>query len=466
MSEAIVPFRRDEQQETSSRPSWPLRLMRLHFALAGLGLLLAALGLGFYVYTNDLDRLDLGWSLRIQQAGDAYEPSTQMQILAVLALSVGAVMELRAVNALRRDERGGLAAYLGAAGLLLGLPAAVVLWQMEPDLPAISPDTAQKVVRAIAVLFVVQSLLALWYLERLLHRRHPAPGTAPSTGTRPLRMIGGVALVVWLALIGGLAITLAVMTGWIERPVDTPEPGELLYATTFDRIGAEWDLYTGRDAAEIVPVGDMEADAQVPGALDGSTLRITYGSPYTNEVVFSSLDRTYSDFDMRVTSQMLSGPVDNQFGVIFRYRDLDNYYGVMISGDGYYSLVKMRDGTLEKVSEWGTSDMVRQGTEPNEIRIVAIGDQFQFFINGQLMPLCFKGENATSMWLDDQCYTDEARYTYQDDDFSQGQIALVAGHSIDTSDSVVVAFDDLIIVGPQPDLAPPPATAGADEIGT
>lgn len=470
MFEASVPLHRNERQEASVRASWPLRLMRLHFVLAGLGLLLGALGLGWYVYTNDLDRLDLGWSLRIQQAGDAYAPGTQMQVLAVLALAVGAVMELRAVNALRRDERGGLAVYLGAAGLLLGLPVAAILWQLEPDLPAISPGTAQQGLRVVAGLAVAQSLLALWYLARLLRRRDSAPETASMAATHPLRRIGIVALALWFLLIALLAGALAVMTGWIERPVDTPAPGQLLYATTFDRADAEWDLYSGRDAAEIAPVSDVEADAQQAGALDGSTLRITYGSPYTNEVVFSALDRTFGDFDVRVTSQMLSGPLDNQFGVIFRYRDLDNYYGFLIGGDassqGWYALVKMRDGVLDFVSNWGPSDVVRPGTMPNEIRVVAVGDQFQFYVNGQIMPLCFKGANVTSMWLDDQCYTDEARFTYKDADFAQGQIALVAGHSIDTSDSVVVAFDDLVIVGPQPDLALPVVTPEAGEAGS
>jgi hypothetical protein len=459
MSEAIVPFHRSERQESTARASWPLRLMRLHFAVAGLGLLLSALVLGWYVYTNDLDRLGIDWSLRIEQAGDAYEPGTQTQVLLVVLLAVGGLLEMRALSALRHVERGTLATYLGAAGLLLGLPVAALLWSMEPDLPAIAPETAQNILRVIAVLFVAQSLLAVWYLVRLARRSDPAPEVASPAADRSLRRVGVPAIALWLVLIAGLALALAVLTGWIERPVETPEPGQLLYATTFDRADAEWDLYTGRDAAEFVPVSGLDEVAQQYGALDGTALRITYGSPYTNEVVFSALDRTFSDFDARVTAQMLSGPLDNQFGVIFRYRDLDNYYGFLIGGDasnqGWYALVKMQDGILEFVSNWGPSEAVRPGTAPNEIRIVGVGDQFQFYVNDQVMPLCLKGENATSMWLNDECYTDESRYIFEDGDFTQGQIALSAGHSIDTSDSVVVAFDDLVIVGPQPDLAQP-----------
>ncbi|WP_119072623.1 hypothetical protein [Aggregatilinea lenta] len=466
MSEAIVPFHRNERTEGSVRASWPLRLMRLHFALVGLGLLLVSLGWGWYVYTNDLDRLDVGWSLRIRQAGDVYEPGTQAQLLEIVALAVLAVVELRAVNGLRHAERGGLATSLGAAGLLLGLPAAVFLWGAEPDLPVISPDLAQQVLRVAAVLLAAQSLLAAWYFVRLARRRVPAPEVANPAATSALRRIAIVAVALWFVLIAGLALALAVMTDWIERPVETPAPGDLLYATTFDRAEAEWDLYAGRDAAEVVPVSALDTDAPLVGALDGSALRITYGSPYTNEVVFSALDRTFSDFDARVTAQMLSGPLDNQFGIIFRYRDLDNYYGFLIGGDatnqGWYTLVKMQDGVLEFISNWGPSEAVRPDTAPNEIRVVGMGDQFQFYVNGQIMPLCFKGENATSMWLDDECYTDDVRYTYQDGDFTQGQIALAAGHSIDTSDAVTVAFDDLVIVGPQPDLAPPAADTATD----
>ena len=203
--------------------------------------------------------------------------------------------------------------------------------------------------------------------------------------------------------------------------------------------------------------GDLAALAEDRAVLppDDPLLVISYGSPITNENVFSALDRKFNDMDLRVTARQIAGPDDNQFGVVFRYKDLDNYYAFLISSDGYYSLVKRQGGAPEVISDWGATAVVRQGQVTNEIRIVALGDAFRFFINGEAMPLCLKGENALSMWdpsQPGQCYTGDLTYIYRDTDFAQGRIALTAGSSVDLSGDIVVGFDDLIIIGPDPDI--------------
>ncbi len=75
--------------------------------------------------------------------------------------------------------------------------------------------------------------------------------------------------------------------------------------------------------------------------LAGNVLWIKYGSGLSDEVVWSTLDRKFSDLDLRVTMQQIAGPVDeNQYGVVFRYRDAENFYVFRITSDGYYSLAK------------------------------------------------------------------------------------------------------------------------------
>jgi hypothetical protein len=67
------------------------------------------------------------------------------------------------------------------------------------------------------------------------------------------------------------------------------------------------------------------------------------------------------------------------------------------------------------------------------------------------MPLCLKGENKNSMWIGPgECLTDELRYVYRDSAFKQGRIALAAGTIYGSE--VQVAFDDLVVVGPDPDV--------------
>ena len=67
-------------------------------------------------------------------------------------------------------------------------------------------------------------------------------------------------------------------------------------------------------------------------------------------MVWSALDRKFSDMDLRVIAQLMAGPVDqNQFGVIFRYRDAQNFYMFRITSDGYYLLAKVENGLQDKV---------------------------------------------------------------------------------------------------------------------
>jgi hypothetical protein len=309
----------------------------------------------------------------------------------------------------------------------------------------------------LAAIFIAQAVLALWYLVRLSSGSVRRTLSAPDAVYSPLRRVRVAGIGLWLLALAGLGLALAVVTDVIELPLARPEPGELLYATSFEDFNDEWDVYAGRDSAQVVPVADLEQTAETTfPLLAGDTLVISYGSPYSNEVVFSSVDRKFNDLDLRVTAQQIAGPDDNQFGVLFRYHDLDNYYAFMISGDGYYSLVKYQDGQLEKISDWGKSNAIRQGIAANEIRVVANADEFMFYINGELVPLCLRGENRTSMWLPgDQpgvCYTDDVTYIYKDDDFKQGRVALAAGTSSTYGDTVTVAFDDLSIVGSDPSM--------------
>jgi hypothetical protein len=264
-----------------------------------------------------------------------------------------------------------------------------------------------------------------------------------------LRRLGWVAVSLGLVATLALGLGLAVATDWLyELPVPRPQPGELLYATSFDAFNDEWDLYPGRDSVQVEVPDGGEADVG-SGLASDMALVIRYGSGVSEQVVWSVLDRKFSDFDLRVTARLLDGPVDqNQYCAAFRYRDERNLYIFCITADGYYSLAKVRGGVQEKVSDWGMTSAIRLGAMPNEIRVVGQGDEFRFFVNGESALLCLKGENLNSMWIGPGVCVDGGTLTdvYRDGTFVQGRIALAAG-TIDGS-AVAVAFDDLLIVGP------------------
>lgn len=467
MTETIRPFHLTADQPESVRSGsawWTLRVMLLHFTLTGIALFMGALVLVGLVY-SDLSKIDLSAGLRIANPGDIYARDTQIRLAGVVALALLSLIPFRAVRSLGQRRHGGIGlARLTGLMLLAGFPASFIVWQMVANLPDSPGDmtTVQQVINDVswvvlilAGLLLLQSLLAVWYQIWL-----SLPGVKRQLGiddipANPLlSRLRVIVIGLWLVVMIGLGVTLGVLTDWLyEIPVPKPDPGELLYATSFDAFDDEWDLYPGRDAAQIVPAGDLPSvgasSAVTP--LSGNVLWIKYGSPKSNESVYSTLHRKLSDFDLRVTTQLIAGPVDqNQYGVIFRYRDDQNLYAFHITSDGYYQLVKKENGNPDTVSIWGQTDAIRQGSAAsNEIRIIARGDEFRFFINGQPVPLCLKGKNRFSMWREPGVCVEGGELTtvYRDATFKQGLIALAAG-MIDGG-VIEVAFDDLLIVGPE-----------------
>lgn len=461
MSESIQPlYRRGEARSARRRRPRLLPVLLLHFGLAGAVLLLAGIGVMAYLYTLHFTYIDIGWSLRFERAGDLYAANIQMLFAGAVLLEAMSLVQFAAFRALAAGSRDALrAARAAALALLLGFPAAYFGWQLELDLPGIPASTVRTGVRIMAGLVAFQALLALGYsayfalpgARRVIHRDLFVEGRRTRWAWARGTLIGVGAIAVAAA-----GITLAMLTDVIELRVDIPLPGALLYATSFDGPydRQEWDLYEGRDSAQII-----DASRALPGGaaqdVSGQALVLTHASPTTQEVIFSALDRKYSDVDLSVTARMLDGPEDNQYGVVFRFRDDANYYAFFISADGYYSLVKRENGVLRDISTWGVSDAVARGKAPNTLRVIAQGDTFRFFVNGQIMPLCLSGGNAFSMWnpATGACATSEAVTTYHDADFPQGGVALAAGTSIDLSSPVVIAFDNLTITGPMPETA-------------
>jgi hypothetical protein len=457
----LQPFHRVEQPAGAPRwAAWTLRLMRCHFALLGVLLLIGSAALFWNLYSLQLNRLAFSSELRIVGTNDLYEQKIQVQMAAAVFLGGIALLQFWTIRLLSQYRRRGLRwSRLFSLVLMSGFVIGAGLWWMVGDSAVDAEDSgliqevlrdAAWLVRIVALMLFVQSGFALWYLIASFLE-----------GMRALCCVGirlpfwrrGVQVMLAIGLFGLIAVgvLLGVLTDWLyELPVSHPDPGDVLYATSFDDFDDEWDLFPGRDATQIV-TGPTEPPS---APLIGGQLTILHGSPMADEIIWSTLNRKFNDIDLRVTARLWTSPVDqNQFGVIFRYRDEENFYVFLISGDGYYSLAKVENGVKEAVSVWGFSDAIHQGAAANEIRVVARHNMFRFFVNSQPMPLCLKGDNLTSMWDTSQgdgvCFEGgELTYIYRDSAFKQGRIALAAG-TIDGSE-ITVAFDDLLIIGPDP----------------
>jgi len=186
------------------------------------------------------------------------------------------------------------------------------------------------------------------------------------------------------------------------------QPGDVLFEDDFSGSPTGWGTL-GREGGSI----GFEYEGMV----------ITVNLP---QYLFWSVngDR-YTDARIDVDAVLLSGPTNDALGVICRFQDNDNYYGFMISHDGYYGIYKMIDGQMVMSSAEGNmnfSEAIRQGGVVNHIQVVCEDNILSLIVNDVLLA------------------------EVKDDSFSDGRIGLIAG-AYDTP-GVKVLFDNLRVTQP------------------
>ena len=124
-----------------------------------------------------------------------------------------------------------------------------------------------------------------------------------------------------------------------------------------------------------------------------------------------------------VDARGVDGTDDNEFGVMCRYQDSDNFYQFGISGDGYYRLAAWVNGDFVELVPWDSSDSIKQGKTTNHITVVCDGATLEMRVNGATL------------------------ISTTDDSLPQsGDVALYVG-TFDTPDTTI-AFDNLNIARP------------------
>ena len=134
---------------------------------------------------------------------------------------------------------------------------------------------------------------------------------------------------------------------------------------------------------------------------------------------------TYSDSRIEVIANKIVGPEDNNFGIICRYQDTKNYYAFIVTSDGYFGLIKVKDGEYTILNGEGNltpSNAIRRDSGLNHLKVDCIGSVLTFFVN----------ENKLGEVLDTEYHT--------------GRVGLMAG-SFDNP-GVAVLFDNFIVSNP------------------
>jgi hypothetical protein len=229
----------------------------------------------------------------------------------------------------------------------------------------------------------------------------------------------------------GLTNLLIIGVRMLDRP-GRPSSGQLLYATTFDAYNEEWAQFEGQMSSQIAK----------------GSLVIAIGA--SRDGAYSWLNHDFSDFDVRVDAKRLAATDEyDEIGLLFRYLDPKNYYMFKIRGDSAYRVERVKDGTLQVLSEWHASPAVLTGLNTiNQLRVIGRDGAFQFFANDQQLILCPSGpQKQKSTWNGEQCLSNnkETSTRLLDDTFDYGKIGVGV---FSNSPGIEAAFDNVLVYGP------------------
>jgi hypothetical protein len=172
------------------------------------------------------------------------------------------------------------------------------------------------------------------------------------------------ALIACLAALAAATLACGFLTGG-----GTPEPeSNVLFQDDFSDTGSGWDR---------VGDGDVTTDYA-----DGSYNIVVNTTQY--DAWANPYQSFPSDVIVEVDATKNGGPDDNDFGVICRYTDVDNFYYFHISSDGLAAIGKVTDGEQSKIpgGDWDAFDAINTGSATNHIRADCVGNTLTLYVNG------------------------------------------------------------------------------------
>ncbi len=212
-------------------------------------------------------------------------------------------------------------------------------------------------------------------------------------------------------LLGGALLVLAMLACSLPG-LRTPSPGgggssssNVLMQDNFSNPKSGWEV--------------GEYDTGEVGYGDGYYFVISYGNAST---MWGVANRSFRNIVIEAEAKPVSGPDNNDYGVICREQGDGRGYYFLISGDGYYAIVKGTDAGYDWLVDFTESSAIKQGYTTNRIRVVCDGSTLSLYVNGELV-----GEAS-------------------DTEFSSGDIALTATSY--ENESVEVRFDNLVVTAP------------------
>jgi len=150
-----------------------------------------------------------------------------------------------------------------------------------------------------------------------------------------------------------------------SSPADT---ANILFQDDFSNENSGWDRYSDEEGYT-----DYENGTYKIGVYTDTMFY--WANPY----------ESFNDVIIEVQAMKISGGDDMQYGIVCRHLDVDNWYVLVISGDGYASIRKRFQGSeLDYIADWVQDPSVNTGNSANELRAECVGSRLALYVNGDL----------------------------------------------------------------------------------
>lgn len=90
-------------------------------------------------------------------------------------------------------------------------------------------------------------------------------------------------------------------------------------------------------------------------------------------------------FTIELSFKKIEGENSEGTGVIFNYKDDDNYSSFLVSSDGYYRVDNYFLGLSKVVKEWTKSRFVNKSNQENKMKVFKLKDKVYYSINGNIV---------------------------------------------------------------------------------
>lgn len=145
-------------------------------------------------------------------------------------------------------------------------------------------------------------------------------------------------------------------------------------------------------------------------------------SKTTSSGYWSVRTQSLQDVILQVDAERESGDADGYFGLVCRHLDSDNYYALVIGGEGFYGIALMSDGALEFLDEGQDTSGAIYRNETNRLQADCIGNRLALYANGQKL------------------------LEVQDNSLDEGEAGVIAGTR--AGDEFSALFDQFVIYQP------------------